>query len=172
MTICNLRVLLVVAFSLTVGGCAAEISAALNRDLRTDTVTVTDPTTRQTRTYKTISVPGERRLTFFAPDGRVCPENFPDVGRSTEAKSTIDLPIATPASAGVIKVDDAFKTALLKTNDRTESADMIGRLGAIICVAYLNDAISKVQYGDLVTLLVNGSVDRLKKGSHTVNLTK
>ena len=153
-------------------GCAAELSAILNRDLRTDTITVTDPATRQVRTYTTVSVPGERRLTFFAPDGRVCPENFPDVGRSTEAKSTIALPIATPASAGVIKVDDAFKTALLKTNDRTESADMIGRLGAIICMAYLNHAIGTEEYGKLVTLLVTGSVDRLKKGSHSVNVTK
>ncbi len=153
-------------------GCAAQLSAILNRDLRTDTITVTDLEKQRVRTYMTVSVPGERRLTFFAPDGRVCPENFPDVGRSTEAKSTIDLPIATPASAGVIKVDDAIKTALLKTNDRTESADMIGRLGAIICMAYLNHAIDEKEYGKLVTLLVTGSVDRLKKGSHTVNVTK
>ena len=157
---------------LVLSGCAAEISAALNRDLRTDTVTVADSATGQSKTFKILTVTGERRMTYFAPDGRMCPENFPDVGRSTEAKSVLDVPIATTVSSGTVKLDDSFKTALLKTNERTESADMIGRLGAIICVAYLNGAIKEPEYARLVNMLVTGSVDRLKKGHHTVTVTK
>lgn len=111
-------------------------------------------------------------MTYFAPNGRMCPENFPDVGRSTEAKSVLDLPITSTGSPSVIKVDDSFKTALLKTNDRTESADMIGRLGAIVCVAYLNGAIDEAKYAELITLLMTASVERLKKGHHTVTVTK
>jgi len=157
---------------LVVAGCAAEISAALNRDLRTDTVTVTETAAGQPQTFKILTVTGERRMTYFAPGGRMCPENFPDVGRSTEAKSVLDVPIATAVSTGTVKVDDSFKTALSKTNERTESADIIGRLGAIICVAYLNGAIEPSDYARLVEMLVKGSVDRLKKGHHTVAVTK
>jgi len=137
-------------------GCAAQLSAVLNRDLRTDTVSFNEASS-----HVIVSTTGERRMVFFARDGRVCPENFPDVGRALDTKTDIHGPV--PGGSGTVQLTDQFKTTLTLTNQRSESADIIGRLGAIICVAYLNGAITPSEYAKMVDELLKGSIVRLKQ---------
>ena len=54
-----------------------------------------------------------------------------------------------------------FKTALTVTNTRTEASDIVGRLGAIICVGYLNEAIGLNEYNNLIKSLVTMSTEYL-----------
>jgi len=144
------------AVSLMVTGCTAELSTMLNRDLRTDTVSF-----REQDAFVVVSTTGERRSTFFKVNGQFCPENFPDVGRATNAKTDIQGPL--PGITGTAQLHNQFATTLTQTNQRSESADIVGRLGAIICVAYLNGAISPSEYAKMVNDLVSASIVRIKQ---------
>lgn len=141
-------------------GCASQISAYFNRDLRTDTANFGD----KGKVHTVMAVTGERRMVFFADNGRVCPENFPDVSRSFDAKSVLELPgKAVGDKATTAKLDDSIKTSLTITNTRTEASDIIGRLGAIICVAYLNESLTPAEYKAEVNNLVKESLNYLKQ---------
>lgn len=138
------------------GGCSSQISAIFNRDLRTDTVSF-----GQTDGYVIVSTTGERRMAFFSKDGRVCPENFPDVGRALNAKS--DIQATPPGASSAARLTDQFETNLTVTNQRSEAADIVGRMGAIICVAYLNGAITPSEYRAMVDQLLKGAVVRVQQ---------
>lgn len=157
------RVFLCLLVLLTMTGCASQISAWLNRDIRTDTVKIRDPDGPKHR-HTVISTTGERRIVFFSEKGRICPENFPDASRSFTAKSDIEVKD--------ISSKDSIETKLEKTNDRKESADLVGRLGAIVCVAYLNDVLNDCEYAELIKTLVNESMAYLKKRAESPHETK
>jgi hypothetical protein len=147
------------AFAVTLmGGCSSQISAIFNRDLRTDTVSF-----GQTDSYVIVSTTGERRMSFFAKDGRMCPENFPDVGRALNAKT--DIQATPPGTSSAARLTDQFETNLTVTNQRSEAADIIGRMGAIICVAYLNGAITPSEYRAMVDRLLQGSLMRVQQAA-------
>jgi hypothetical protein len=142
-------------------GCAAPISAFLNRDIRTDTASFGTSGPR----HIVISSTGERRMVFFSDNRRVCPENFPDASRSFDTKSSIDISGTLPSVDSKelkLKLEDAIKTALITTYTRTEASDIVGRLGAILCVAYLNAALTENEYNALVMKLVADSMEYLK----------
>lgn len=151
----NLKVFLTaLCVMMGTSGCTSQISAVLNRDLRTDTASFG----RSGPHHIVISTTGERRMAFFSQKGRLCPENFPDASRSLDTKSTIDVSGKLPDASDLkAKIEDAFKTALTVTNTRTEASDIVGRLGAIICVGYLNEAIGLNEYKDLIKSLVTMS---------------
>jgi hypothetical protein len=168
MPICG-TVGLLIAGSLLLTGCgSAPLTALFDRSVRTDTLR---PTLFHNPDAYVLSITGERRLMIATADGRtICAEPLPDVARAVDTNSKIDVSVTPtgpmdPKLAG--KLEDAFKTSLTKTFDRRASIDMLGRLGALACMTYLNgiaagDRGAYAAYQASMRAIIAGGIEAMK----------
>jgi hypothetical protein len=150
----NLRVCMVL-FIFTLTSCAGGMTSIFDRSV----VEV------ESQNFTSLAMPGERRIAVFR-ENQFCAEALPDVARSVDASSSAELAATiVEQGEGSVSYQDAFATALLLTNQRTEASDLIRQLGWQICQAHLNGAITGEQYNSLLNLLVTESLNFIANGS-------
>lgn len=154
--------LLCLAAPVLLSGCAAEVTAILERPVSSENINLN----------KLVVMTGERRLAIVAPFDKnnpedrqkiICAESLPDAARFVKATSEGEA--KTSGSGGVsqsLSMKELFETALTKTYDRTETSDVVRQLGWQVCQAYVNRAIDTDQYYQLLNKLVDGSFQTMK----------
>ncbi len=167
MSSCTKRCVVIIALLGLVGCGAAPITAIFERTVRTDTIR---PTWFHDPDSYVLSVTGERRVVLASADGKtVCVEPLPDVARAVDTASKVDVTVNAPAAPDpklVSKLDEVFKTSLTKTFDRRASGDILGRLAALACFAYLNGkAVNQDQayknYREDMSKIIVGGIDAM-----------
>lgn len=166
-------------------GCAAApFTAVFDRTVRTDSIR---PSWLHDPQLYAMSVTGERRIVFVSEDAKtVCAEPLPDAARAVKAESVLAAP-AVLLSQGAdgkmeAKTTERFETALTKTHERTELSELVGRLGALACMAYLNrvgafpataDRAEALRtYDARVNDIIRGALDAAKATAHGARAAK
>ncbi len=142
-------------------GCAAEITAVMDRAFRTDTF--------EELRVSASTVVGDRRLILVRPrriearDPVVCAESLPDATRSVTTTSSAQLKAGDPAAVSrtELEIKDAFATALLQTFVRTELAEVSRNLSWQVCLAYANGAITEIEYQELMKIIIERSFNAI-----------
>lgn len=160
-------------------GCAAApFTAVYDRSVRTDTIR---PSWFRDPQLYAMSVTGERRIVFVSEDAKtVCAEPLPDAARAVKTESALTVPallLSTGADGKMeAKTVDKFETGLTKTHERTELSELVGRLGALACMAYLNQvgafpetadrAKALKTYDARVNKIIEGALEAAKATAH------
>lgn len=138
--------------SISLGGCAAAISAMKNDPLQKWTI----------RNPTMFAMTGDRRTAVVLPSStgnRFCAESLPDAVAAFTAASKVSASLEGKASG---TIDEATYAGLLQTFQRTEIAEIYRQMGWNLCLAWAQGATNDPNYMPLLTAYLNSGIDVIK----------